>query len=407
MAELEGVALASLQSENIIFVSNDEIANSSYLDFTGYRITNATTVVEAYGLDEANVAAATTAGINVAIILDRVQDPTTLLSQNWGTRQTTLAQLENNGTLWDTYGADQAQYDFVVAELAGTYGLTVLDGNTANGNYISSAESRTIWVAIDTPAQFMDLFGKTLYANNDGDNSFLFWNGNLSLPSEWNVQGLWFDTDNAPPPSNMTPGASVTLPQGPQSIGNSTASVPNMAPQDIAALYNFPLLGQSIDLGMLALIEPGIGDAVTDPSKGTFERALGGLPAVDRRDRHGHGLRPGPRRPGLLGRLRASVRSMSASLPPSTPTATSASTTARATTATPRPRSSPPCRARSGTWRTTRASSPARSATRRACRPTRPSTRPTGSSSSTPPCATSRCSAHWATAARATRPATA
>ena len=72
--------------------------------------------------------------------------------------------------LWDAYGADQAQYDSVVAGCAGTYGLTVLDGNTANGNYISSAESRTIWVAIDTPAQFMELFGKTLYANNAGDN---------------------------------------------------------------------------------------------------------------------------------------------------------------------------------------------------------------------------------------------
>jgi hypothetical protein len=274
MAELEGVALASLQSENIVFVSNDEIANSSYLDFTGYRIADATTVVEAYGLDQANVAAATTAGINVAIILDRVQDPTTLLSQNWGTRQATLAQLENNGTLWDTYGADQAQYDSVVSELTGTYGLTVLDGITPNGNYVSSAEARTIWVAIDTPAQFMELFGKTLYNNNAGDNSFLFWNGNLSLPSEWNVQGLWFDTDNAPPPSNMAPGVSVTLPQGPQSIGNTTASVPNMAPQDIAALYDFPLVGQSVATGMIALIEPGIGNAVRDGADGTFDQRL-------------------------------------------------------------------------------------------------------------------------------------
>src|SRR5262249_53223660 len=161
-AELDDVSLDQLQSENIQFVSNDEIAHSSYLDFTGYGITDADTVVEAYGLDPANVQVATSAGINVAIILDRAQDPTSLLSQDWAARQETLAQLETSGTLWDTYGADQAQYDSVVAELTGTYGLTVLDGNTPNGNYVSSAESRTIWVSIETPEQFEQLFGKTL-----------------------------------------------------------------------------------------------------------------------------------------------------------------------------------------------------------------------------------------------------
>lgn len=274
MAELSGVSLASLQAGNINIVSNDEIAHSSYLDFTGYGITSASTVVEAYGLDPANVAAATTAGINVAIVLDRVTDPTSLLSESWGARQQTLAQLENAGTLWNTYGADQSEYNAVVAELTGTYGLTVLNGNTPNGNYVSSAESRTIWVAIDTPQQFQELFGKTLYSNNESGNNFLFWNGNLSLPSEWNVQGLWFDTDNAPPPSNMAPGVSVTLSQGAQSIGNWSTSSPNTAPQDIAAFYNFPLIDQSIDLGMLALVEPGIGDAVTTPSNGTFQQRL-------------------------------------------------------------------------------------------------------------------------------------
>lgn len=275
MAELDGVSLDSLQSENIQFVRNDEIAHSSYLDFTGYGITDDKSVIEAYGLDPAHVQVASNAGINVAIILERVQDPTSLLSQDWGTRQETLAQLEASGTLWDTYGADQAQYDAVVAALTGTYGLTVLDGNTPDGNYVSSAESRTIWVSIDTPQQFEQLFGKTLYDSNDAGNDFLFWNGNLTLPSEWNVQGLWFDTQNAPPPSNMAPGTSVTLPQGPQSIGNTTATPPNMSPQDIAALYNFPLVGEDVATGMIALVEPGIGNAVTDVATyGTFDERL-------------------------------------------------------------------------------------------------------------------------------------
>lgn len=275
MAELDGVSLDQLQSENIQFVSNDEIANSSYLDFTGYGITDADTVVEAYGLNPANVQVATSAGINVAIILDRAEDPTSLLSQDWATRQETLEQLGTAGTLWDTYGADPAQYASVVAELTGTYGLTVLNGNTPDGNYVSSAESRTIWVSIETPQQFLDLFGKTLYDSNTSGNDFLFWDGNLTLPSEWNVQGLWFDTQNAPPPSNMAPGTSVTLPQGPQGIGNTTATPPNMSPQDIAALYNFPLVGQDVATGMIALIEPGIGNAVTDVGTyGTFDERL-------------------------------------------------------------------------------------------------------------------------------------
>ena len=295
MAELEGVSLNSLQAANINFLSNDEIANSSYLDFTGYRITDATTVVEAYGLDGGQRGGRDHGRHQRRHHPRSRAGPDALLSQNWGTRQQTLAQLEDEGTLWSTYGADQAQYDAVVAELTGTYGLTVLDGNTANGNYVSSAESRTIWVAIDTPAQFLDLFGKTLYNNNDGDNSFLFWNGNLSLPSEWNVQGLWFDTDNAPPPSNMTPGVSATLPQGPQSIGNTTASVPNMAPQDIAALYNFPLVGQSVCDGHDRPDRAGHRRCRARHRNRRHVRAAAGeLPAVDPPDGNRLGLCPGP-----------------------------------------------------------------------------------------------------------------
>ena len=278
MVELSGVSLSSLQTANINFVADDhaEIANSSYLDLTGYGITDETTVAAAYHLDPQNVQLATHAGINVAIILDRVEDPSMLLAGSWGERQRALSDLNDSGTLWSTYGADQAQYDAVVSVLQNTYNLRVLDGTdtAVHGDYVSSAASRTIWVEIDTAAQFANLFGTTLYANNDADNPFVFWNGNLALPEEWNVQGLWFDTENAPPASNMAPGAAVPLTQGSQSIGNATASVPSLSPSDIAALYNFPLDGQAVETGSIALIAPGTGNAVPNDGGGTFDERL-------------------------------------------------------------------------------------------------------------------------------------
>ncbi len=38
--------------------------------------------------------------LNVALVLDRAEDPTALLSSNWATRQKELAALTENGTLW-------------------------------------------------------------------------------------------------------------------------------------------------------------------------------------------------------------------------------------------------------------------------------------------------------------------
>ena len=178
-----------------------------------------------------------------------MQDPTTLLSQNWGERQQALAGLEDAGTLWSTYGADQAQYNDLVDELTGTTASPCSTGTPPTATTCRRrSRARSGWRSTRRRSSWT-CSARRCINSNGGDDGFLFWNGNLSLPSEWNVQGLWFDTDNAPPPSNMTPGVSVTLTQGPQSIGNTTASVPNMAPQDIAALYNFPLVGQAVATG--------------------------------------------------------------------------------------------------------------------------------------------------------------
>lgn len=278
MAKLDGVSLSSLQPSNINLLNGVEVENSTYLDFTGWRITDETNVVDAYQLDPDDVGLATTASINVALILERAQDPTALLGENWGARQQMLAELDDTDTLWTTYGADQALYDSVVVELTQTYGLNVLNGTNSalNGDYVSSAESRTIWVELDTAEQFSSLFGTTLYQNNESGNEFVFWNGNLLLPDEWNIEGLWFDTDNAPPPSNMTPGASAVLQQGSQSPGNDSSDGEDLAPQVIAGLYNFPLDGAAVATGPIGLIEPGIGSALPSSQTESFQDLLTG-----------------------------------------------------------------------------------------------------------------------------------
>ena len=123
--------------------------------------------------------------------------------------------IANSGYL-DFNGADPNQYNAIEQSLSSTSGLTVLD--STNSNYVTSAQSRTIWIELDSAADFNTLFGTTLYQNTDPHrqgNDFVFWNGNLSLPEGWNVQGL--------------------------SVGNGSSLQPALALQDIAALYNFPL----------------------------------------------------------------------------------------------------------------------------------------------------------------------
>jgi hypothetical protein len=276
MAQLQGVTLSSLQTSNVSLLAGTAVENSSYLDFTGWRINDATSVMDAYGLAASDVSEATFAGLNVALILDRATDPTALLAQDWGTRQQTLAEMNDAGTLWTTYGADQTLYNSVVEQLKTTYGLTILDGtNSANkGDYVSSAESRTIWVELNTAEQFASLFGTTLYQSTQEDNEFVFWNGDLLLPEEWDIQGLWFDTENVPPPSNMTPGVSTTLQQGSQSPGNNSSLGLTLSPQQISELYNFPLAGLNVETGAIGLIEPGIGSALHPSQTKTFQELL-------------------------------------------------------------------------------------------------------------------------------------
>lgn len=242
------------------------IANSSYLDFTGYRVTGESSVQTAYNLNPGDITTALPYGINVALVLPRAHEPT-FLTGNWAERQQVLSQGDG---LFAKYGASTSDYQAAMA-LVAQNGLTVLD--SSNSNYVTSQESRTIWVQIDTSAQFNALFGTALYYASDKD--LLFWNGDLTLADSVTIKGLWFDGGRPPPPSNLVPTSpEVPLLQGPQSVGNASPTQPALAPQTIAANYNFPLTGLSVPTGTIALIEPGIGTALPAGQTQSFQQLL-------------------------------------------------------------------------------------------------------------------------------------
>jgi hypothetical protein len=247
-----------------------ELPNSSYMDFSSWR-SGATAPTGG-----TPVAAFT---LNVAIILERANDPTALLEAGWASRQQQLDALNDSGTLWSTYGADTANYNQVLTDLAALGIPTVDQVDSANG-YVSSAESRTIWVQVDH-TNFSTLFGPSAVLMQRGTDQW-HWTGNLSLPDGWadslGVSGLWFDTDNfAPILPDPGSGTAASLPQGWQSAGNASRAPADIFPGQIAdAYYNFPFTGDLWDpasgiapaTGAIALVEPGVGTTVPSGSFG-------------------------------------------------------------------------------------------------------------------------------------------
>jgi hypothetical protein len=247
------------------------IANSEFLSFAGYRITNATTTGEAYGFTDGE--ASTTCSYNVAIMLDRVEDPTAMLAGDWASRQAALADPD----LWTNYGADPTTYAMVVQALVDA-GLTLIENNSGgnNGFYTSSVENRTIWVQLNSAEDFNTLFGtgpgdQVLQYSPSAD--IHFWDSELALPEEWGVVGLWFDVQHRAPAENLGSSPPVTLPTGSPSPGNR-GDVDVLSPQDIAKRYNFPLDGQNVATDVIGLIEPGAGSAVPGDASGAGFQAL-------------------------------------------------------------------------------------------------------------------------------------
>lgn len=243
------------------------LANSSFLDYCGFGISNAASVEAAYKItDGKKFDGTTTYGFNVGLMLNRQQDPTTLLAGNWASRQRALAALNDKGTLWDVYGADIKEYDKVKKDLKDK-NLKVR--TTTDSNYVIGVEPRMIWVSINTADDFKKLFDTELLYSEAQE--LAYWNGNLSLPEAWadQLSGIWIDNGNdVPPPSNLAPGVMVTLPQGGQSIGSTSTNLTKLYPQALAALYRFPLQAQLLQTGAVGLIEPGIGTYLQDDPQG-------------------------------------------------------------------------------------------------------------------------------------------
>ncbi|MEP9376529.1 DUF4114 domain-containing protein [Aquabacter sp. CN5-332] len=265
-----------------------ELPNSTFLDYSSYGTTHAGTVDSAYRLG--GVYSAATDTINVALTLPRLADPTALLMSDWATRQTTLAQMERDGTLWSTFGASQTVYHDTINTLEGM-GIHVL-GRDGTDGYISSAESRTIWVQLD-PTQFQTLFNTQPYkgysneAASFGAGQLYFWNGKLSLPDTLNVEGIWFDTapiwGTPPAVGTLSDQSSVVPPTGMLSIGNELGATfvdgrsqqSNALAGDIADwFYNFPLTRLDVPTEIIGLLEPGVGDALPPGAAETFQQRL-------------------------------------------------------------------------------------------------------------------------------------
>ena len=253
------------------------IANSDFLSFTGYRIAKPGESVEkAYGFDDGGDAVAGDGGYIVALVLGRQDDSTldAMLQGSWASRQEALQDPD----LWTKYGADTDQYTSVMNALVAA-GFHILDANDPanNGYYTSTPENRTIWVHLAGPDDFNKLFSnsneKLLKYSESAD--LLYWKEDLTLPAEWGVKGLWFDTDTSPNASKLVTGSeSATLPQGPQGIGNSGTSHV-LSPDKIAELYKFPLNGQDVTTGTIGLIEPGVGSYTpSDPTGAQFQALL-------------------------------------------------------------------------------------------------------------------------------------
>jgi hypothetical protein len=261
-------------------VTYSELPNSTFLDYDSYRSTASL---------PADGTPATDLSFNVALVLDRANDPTALLDSNWASRQQQLQTLNDSGTLWSTYGADPTRYDQVLSELA-SLGIQTVDQYDSDNGYVSSAASRTIWVHVDQTS-FQTLFGSSAQILSGTDQSgeqVYYWQGNLSLPDSLlgagGVKGVLFDTGYFATHLLPNPGGgtAVTLPQGPQSLGNSSTNADSPYPVGQAEAYNFPFTGalwdpssgSAVPTGTIGLIEPGIGNALPSDTPHDFQTLL-------------------------------------------------------------------------------------------------------------------------------------
>ena len=238
--------------------------NSSYLDASGYGVTTAINPEQAFGIQASQVATGT---ITMALVLPRMNDPSALLGEDWAQREAVLNGL-TQAQVGAIYGADSAQYATLISYLSTVPGVTM---PTAAEGYVSSAQSRTVWVNLDSQA-FQTLFGQKLLSGTSSSNSTIkYWDGNLAPnASLGTLAGLWTQAAQLPPATPQDKSA-VTLAEGPQGIGNTSgggyqlqSNTPaELYPNQIATEYNIPLAGSSVATPTIGLLEPD-GSALPD-----------------------------------------------------------------------------------------------------------------------------------------------
>ncbi|MFG1424091.1 DUF4114 domain-containing protein [Roseixanthobacter liquoris] len=249
------------------------VGDSSFLDTNAFQLATDQQFADARaGLNTAGIfgslfgatsvtdATGTAPLLNVALTLNRTvpdQQVEALLNSPWAERQLALA---DQASVWNTYGADPAVYQSVlnyITDPANGLGPGAL---LTGADYISSAQSRTIWLQL-TPSQFGALFGTPmLKVDVSGGAPFMAWSGNLSLPAaiSANVAGLWVDQNIIVETPAVASGVGTYTPQeGYQGTGNGGIEQTS-APSVIGDTYNFPPHGTHTPA--IALIEPGIQD---------------------------------------------------------------------------------------------------------------------------------------------------
>ncbi len=235
------------------------ISNSTYLDATSAGMLPDSTIQSstiadiqsAFGATGYTALSGDDGSIIMALVLNRAEDASTVLDASWGDRQQALQDPD----LWSKYGADPDVFNSVVSTLGSLEGVTVMSGD----GYVTSAESRTVWVELNAEG-FQNLFGTQLYAltyDGEADKSDV-WAGNLSLPSDiaGAVGGVWLEQVASPANITQMGGTATTLEQGAQGTANLNQQV-TATPATIADYYNFPLDG-SVETVAVGLVEAQI-----------------------------------------------------------------------------------------------------------------------------------------------------
>lgn len=244
------------------------VSNSTFLQSNSFGLLPES-VVQSSTLGEIKTAFGATgsnsdpdAQLTIAVVLNRANDASSVLNGSWGERQTAI----QDANLWSEYGADQATYTAVQAELVNR-GAVVLN----TGGYISTPESRTIWVTVDNAA-FQNIFGQELHKLKDGSDNVIAtaWAGSLTLPDNIadDIGGFWVDQNVAATPVQVG-GTGVTLPEGQQGTANYDYGQAKYGvtgtPMAIADYYNYPLnakdLQTIIETPNIGLVEPQLNAA--------------------------------------------------------------------------------------------------------------------------------------------------